>query len=98
MSVEGTDGKDKEAEGTEGVGSVSGNQASIPAEVRRAADIEDGDRIRWCWKDGEVHVEVLRQREGVLPDGFDGFEPEKASLHHDEVGLVLSGERDAGEE
>jgi len=39
---------------------------------------------------------VIRQRENVLPDDFDGFEPEGESVHHDEVGLEPSGEMDAG--
>lgn len=80
-----------------GEGAISGNQASIPAEVRRAADIEDGDKIRWCWDDGELRVEVVRKRNGRLPEDFDGFEPESESVDHDEVGLETSGEIDAGE-
>ena len=80
-----------------GEGAISGNQASIPAEVREAADIEDGDRIRWYWEEGELHVEVIRKRENILPDGFDGFEPEEESIHHDEVGLEPSGEMDVGD-
>jgi bifunctional DNA-binding transcriptional regulator/antitoxin component of YhaV-PrlF toxin-antitoxin module len=80
-----------------GSGAVSGNQASIPAEVREAADIEDGDRIRWYWEDGELRVEVIRQRKNVLPDGFDGFEPEGGSVDHDEVGLEPAGRIDTGD-
>ncbi len=82
-----------------GEGSVSGNQASIPADVRAAADIEDGDRIRWRWRDGELQVEVVRRRWNTAPQDFDGFEPmEKEPLHHDDVGLEPAGDMDAGEE
>jgi bifunctional DNA-binding transcriptional regulator/antitoxin component of YhaV-PrlF toxin-antitoxin module len=79
-----------------GEGAISGNQASIPAEVREAADIEDGDRIRWYWEGGELRVEVVRRRNDRLPGDFDGFEPEAESADHDEVGLETSGEIDAG--
>lgn len=81
-----------------GEGSVSGNQASIPADVRAAADIKDGDRIRWRWRDGELYVEVVRRRWNTVPEGFDGFEPRcEDELHHDDVGVEPAGELDAGE-
>jgi len=54
-----------------GEGTVSGNQVSIPAHIRREFDIEDGDVIRWKVVDGELEVEVLNRREDV----FEGFEP-----------------------
>lgn len=79
-----------------GEGAVSGNQASIPAAIRERADIRDGDRLRWYWDDGELSVEVVRQRSGVFSD-FDGFEGSEATVDPDLVGLVPSGERDAGE-
>lgn len=79
-----------------GEGAVSGNQASIPAAVRERADIRDGDRLRWYWDDGELSVEVVRQRSGVFAD-FDGFEGADAPVDPDEVGLEPAGERDAAE-
>lgn len=54
-----------------GEGKVSGNQASIPANIRRELGIEDGDVIRWRIVDGERRVELVRRRTGV----FDDFEP-----------------------
>jgi bifunctional DNA-binding transcriptional regulator/antitoxin component of YhaV-PrlF toxin-antitoxin module len=54
-----------------GEGTVSGNQVSIPAHIRREFDIEDGDVIRWKIVDGELEVEVLNRREAA----FEGFEP-----------------------
>jgi bifunctional DNA-binding transcriptional regulator/antitoxin component of YhaV-PrlF toxin-antitoxin module len=87
----------KEADRKVGEGAISGNQASIPAEVRRAADIEDGDKIRWYWDDGELRVEVVRKRNNRLPEDFDGFEPQDEPVNHDGVGLETSGEIDAGE-
>lgn len=90
MSVE-------DAELDEGEGAVSGNQASIPAEVRRAADIRDGDRLRWRWSDGELEVEIVRRRERAFPSEFDGFEPEREAVNHDVTGLETAGDIDAGE-
>ncbi len=80
---------------TIGEGAISGNQASIPAAIRKRADIEDGDRIRWRWRDGELSVEVVRQRTGVFAD-FDGFEGESETFDHDRAGLEPAGEYDAG--
>ena len=55
---------------------------TIPVEVRRGLDIGPGDKLRWrVSESGELHVQVLRQREGV----FEDFEP------------VDSGETDAVE-
>lgn len=82
---------------TVGEGAISGNQASIPAAIRERADIEDGDRIRWRWRDGELSVEVVRQRAGVFAD-FDGFEGESEAFNHDHAGLEPAGEYDAGTE
>ncbi|MFQ3293343.1 MAG: antitoxin PrlF [Halobacteriales archaeon] len=45
---------------------------TIPASLRRRLDIEAGDKLRWSTdEDGNLTVEVVRQREGV----FDDFEP-----------------------
>jgi bifunctional DNA-binding transcriptional regulator/antitoxin component of YhaV-PrlF toxin-antitoxin module len=39
---------------------VSGNRANIPALVRRALDIDDGDRLRWHVEDdGPLRVGVI---------------------------------------
>ncbi|MHB9285693.1 AbrB/MazE/SpoVT family DNA-binding domain-containing protein [Halobacteriales archaeon Cl-PHB] len=54
---------------------VSGNQANIPARIRRELDIDDGDHLRWqLAEDGSVRVEVVRQRAGTFAtfDGYDG--------------------------
>lgn len=80
---------------TIGEGAVSGNQASIPASIRERADIEDGDRVRWRWHDGELSVEVVRQRTGVF-EGFNGFDGESGGLDHDRAGLEPAGGYDAG--
>lgn len=77
-----------------GEGAVSGNQVSIPAPIRRRADIEDGDKLRWYWEDGELSVQVLRRRSGVFED-FDGFEGRDERVDHDRSGLGTAGERDA---
>lgn len=54
-----------------GEGTVSGNQVSIPARIRRRLEIDDGDIIRWKVVDDELVVEVLHRSE----ETFDDFEP-----------------------
>lgn len=45
---------------------------TIPAAIRDALDVEEGDKIRWTAdEDGELSVEVIHQRERV----FEDFEP-----------------------
>jgi AbrB family looped-hinge helix DNA binding protein len=44
---------------------------TIPASLRRRLDIEAGDKLRWDVEDGELRVEVVKQRHGA----FDDFEP-----------------------
>jgi bifunctional DNA-binding transcriptional regulator/antitoxin component of YhaV-PrlF toxin-antitoxin module len=78
-----------------GEGAISGNQASIPAAIRERADIEDGDRLRWRWHDGDLSIEVVRRRTGVFAE-FEGFDGESESFNHDRVGLEPAGEFDAG--
>lgn len=64
-----------------GEGTVSGNQVSIPAPIRRRLDIEDGDVIRWSVVDGELRVEVINQRLGA----FDDFVPGESTAAVDAV-------------
>lgn len=72
-----------------GEGTVSGNQVSIPAAIRRRLNIENGDVIRWMVVDGELTVAVVNQR----LDAFEGFtpgesdEPVDALDEHDSFGL-----------
>lgn len=51
---------------------VSGNQANIPAPIRRALGIEDGDRLRWRYRDDVLAVEVIDRRERTFA-GFEGY-------------------------
>ncbi len=47
--------------------------ATIPASVRERLDVQPGDKLRWTATDeGDLRVEIVRQREGALDD----FEPE----------------------
>lgn len=78
-----------------GEGAVSGNQASIPAAIRELADIEDGDKLRWYFDDGELSVQVVRRRAGVFDD-FDGFDGRDKPVDFDRTGIEPAGERDAG--
>ncbi|MBP2252345.1 AbrB/MazE/SpoVT family DNA-binding domain-containing protein [Halarchaeum nitratireducens] len=69
---------------------VSGNQANIPARIRRELDIDDGDRLRWQVEDnGALRVEVVQQRNGTFSD-FDGYEGEEETdvvVDHDAWGV-----------
>jgi bifunctional DNA-binding transcriptional regulator/antitoxin component of YhaV-PrlF toxin-antitoxin module len=47
---------------------VSGNQANIPAEIRRSLDIDDGDSLRWFYVDDELRVEVVHRKERSFED------------------------------
>lgn len=69
---------------------VSGNQANIPARIRRELDIEDGDHLRWYLDDsGELRVEVVSRDSGTFADfeGYDGDVDTDAAADHDEWGL-----------
>ncbi|WP_324665370.1 AbrB/MazE/SpoVT family DNA-binding domain-containing protein [Haloarcula sediminis] len=69
---------------------VSGNQANIPARVRRELDIDDGDKLRWHIEDsGTLRVQVVQQRSGTFSD-FDGYEGDEATeveSEHDNWGV-----------
>jgi len=63
---------------------VSGNQANIPAGIRRELDIDDGDHLRWNLEaDGSVRVQVVQQRSGTFSD-FDGYAGEQSTDATDE--------------
>lgn len=69
---------------------VSGNQANIPARIRRELDIDDGDQLRWLLdEDGSVRVEVVRQRSGTFAgfEGYDGSMETDATSDHDTWGV-----------
>lgn len=72
-----------------GEGKVSGNQASIPAHIRRALDIEDGDTLRWRIEDGELTVSVVSSETGAFDDFEPGSsdEPVDGVADHDGFGL-----------
>jgi len=43
--------------------------ATIPAGVRERLDVQPGDKLRWTATDeGELRVEIVRQRYGALDD------------------------------
>jgi bifunctional DNA-binding transcriptional regulator/antitoxin component of YhaV-PrlF toxin-antitoxin module len=76
--------------GVEAESKVSGNQANIPARIRRALDIDDGDHLRWALdEDGTIRVEVVHQRRGTFADfdGYEGDEKTDATRDHDDWGL-----------
>lgn len=64
---------------------VSGNQADIPAPIRRALDIDDGDLVRWIYEEGVVRVEVVREREGTFAD-FEGYTGEPTDAVEERAG------------
>ncbi|RDZ63856.1 AbrB family transcriptional regulator [Haloferax sp. Atlit-12N] len=69
---------------------VSGNQATIPARIRRELGIDDGDQLRWHLEDdGSIRVRVVQQRSGTFAD-FDGYavdEETDATENHDAWGV-----------
>ncbi|KDE58220.1 AbrB family transcriptional regulator [Halostagnicola sp. A56] len=69
---------------------VSGNQANIPARIRRQLEIDDGDQLRWSVEDdGTVRIEVVHRRGGSFANfaGYDGDEETDAASDHDDWGL-----------
>lgn len=69
---------------------VSGNQANIPARIRRELDIDDGDTLRWQIEDdGTVRVQVVQQRDGTFGtfDGYDGEQDTTVTTDHDAWGV-----------
>ncbi|MFC7205057.1 AbrB/MazE/SpoVT family DNA-binding domain-containing protein [Haloferax namakaokahaiae] len=69
---------------------VSGNQANIPARIRRELGIDDGDKLRWhLEEDGSIRVQVVQQRSGTFADfdGYDGVEETDATTDHDAWGV-----------
>lgn len=69
---------------------VSGNQANIPAHIRRKLDIDDGDVLRWHLEDeGTLRVQVVQQRNGTFSDfeGYDGDQTTAVESDHDAWGV-----------
>ena len=69
---------------------VSGNQANIPAHIRRELDIDDGDKLRWHIEDdATLRVQVVQQRRGTFGDfdGYDGDQETQATAEHDTWGV-----------
>jgi bifunctional DNA-binding transcriptional regulator/antitoxin component of YhaV-PrlF toxin-antitoxin module len=69
---------------------VSGNQANIPARIRRELDIDDGDKLRWHVEDdGTLRVEVVQQHSGTFSefDGYDGDDETAVTADHDAWGV-----------
>jgi bifunctional DNA-binding transcriptional regulator/antitoxin component of YhaV-PrlF toxin-antitoxin module len=72
-----------------GEGTVSGNQVSIPAHIRRRFDIEDGDVLRWKVVDGQLEVDVVNAREESFADFEPGESDEPVDVveEHDAFGI-----------
>ncbi|WP_159900155.1 AbrB/MazE/SpoVT family DNA-binding domain-containing protein [Salinirussus salinus] len=69
---------------------VSGNQANIPAHIRRELGIDDGDKLRWrIDDDGTLRVRVVQQRSGTFQDfeGYAGSEETDVTTDHDAWGV-----------
>ena len=78
------------SEGVDSESKVSGNQANIPARIRRKLDIDDGDTLRWHIEDdGTLRVRVVQQRSGTFGDfdGYDGGQVTDAESDHDTWGV-----------
>lgn len=71
---------------------VSGNQANIPAHIRRELGIDDGDTLRWHIEDGgTLRVQVVQQRSGTFSDfgGYDGERTTAVGDDHDGWGVSV---------
>ena len=78
------------SEGVDSESKVSGNQANIPARIRRELDINDGDTLRWHVEDdGTLCVQVVQQRSGTFSefDGYDGDHETAVTADHDTWGV-----------
>lgn len=78
------------SESVDGESKVSGNQANIPARIRRRLDIDDGDRLRWVLEDdGRLRVEVIDRKTETFGDfeGYDGEPDTDATEEHDTWGV-----------
>lgn len=72
---------------------------TIPASLRRRLDIEAGDRLRWdVDEDGDLTVEVVRQRYGAFDDddlkapmGGDALETHDLSGKEDDPAFAENG-------
>ena len=72
---------------------------TIPASLRRRLDIEAGDKLRWeTDADGNLSVEVIRQRYGVFQDddlkapmGGAGLETHDLAGHEEDPAFTEDG-------
>lgn len=70
---------------------VSGNQANIPARIRRELEIDDGDKLRWCIvDDGTLRVRIVHRHRGTFGEfaGYDGDRATDVRTDHDAWGVV----------
>ncbi|WP_248897839.1 AbrB/MazE/SpoVT family DNA-binding domain-containing protein [Haloplanus halobius] len=78
------------SDGIDAESTVSGNQANIPARIRRELDIDDGDQLRWQLEDdGSVRVHVVQQEAGTFAefDGYGGAATTDVTNDHDAWGV-----------
>jgi len=71
---------------------VSGNQANIPARIRRELDIDDGDKLRWQIEDdGTLRVQIVQQHTGTFSEfeGYDGNQQTDVTNDHDAWGVDI---------
>ncbi len=69
---------------------VSGDQANIPAYIRRELDIDDGDKLRWhVEEDGTLRVQVVKRQRGTFSDfdDDDGDRTTAVESEHDVWGV-----------
>lgn len=79
------------SEGVDSESKVSGNQANIPARIRKKLDIDDGDKLRWhVEEDGTLRVQVVQQRSGTFSefDGYEGTNETDVTAEHDAWGVA----------
>lgn len=57
------------SDGTDETTLNDSHSVTVPSAIRERLDISAGDKLRWTLTDeGDLHVEVVTQRYGALPD------------------------------
>ncbi|WP_424017651.1 AbrB/MazE/SpoVT family DNA-binding domain-containing protein [Halorientalis pallida] len=70
---------------------------TVPAAIRERLDVEPGDKIRWSVSDdGDLSVEVVRQRTGVFQD-FEPVDMGETDAANDHSLMGIEREMDADE-
>lgn len=62
-----------------------GGRVVVPAEIRKALDIKDGDTVLWELKDGEAHLTTRREHLMEAQKAFMSLFPDRSRSLVDEL-------------